>query len=146
MKSTARQAAHVGGRARELERSFAPGHYEIKLVADDELVTATSVASDTAFFFEIPDDLDGTSLVFARAFVSTPADGDLTVMVVNTSTYFMLLSPIQIDAGTSSSKFSAFPPEIDPTYARVSEGDQLYIQVTTPSTSAKGLGVMLRFQ
>lgn len=119
--------------------------YEIKMFADDEIVVPTN--NETSFFFEIPDDLDGARLVFARAFVSTASTGDIQVSVINTRDLGVMLStPITIDATTKTSKDAGTPPVIDPAENDVVEGDQIRIDVDTVAVEdGMGLGVILRF-
>ncbi len=127
------------------------GHYEIKVFADPNALdgnlpaSATDVSiGDGKFVFEIPEDLDGTRLVVARAFLSTVGAGDCVVQISNiTQAADMLTDPITIDTGDLSSKTSASPVVIDTSANEVADGDQIRIDVDT--ASGQGLGVILMF-
>lgn len=121
----------------------AVGTYEIKVFDD----ITTLVVGDGAFVFEIPDDLDGRNLVFARAFVTTvSSSGAVNVQIRNiTQAVNMLSTAITIDASELSSKTAATPAVIDTANDDVAEGDQIAIDVDGSGTGAKGLGVILRF-
>lgn len=119
------------------------GLYEIKVVADDDVV----VAGDGKFIFEIPADLDGTNLTAVRAFVTTASSSGLpTVQIRNvTQAADMLATRVTIDAGEKSSRTAATAAVIDLANDDVADGDQIAIDVDVAGTGAKGLGVELVF-
>lgn len=119
------------------------GFYEIKLVADDE----TLGAGDGAFYFAIPADLDGTSLVYAQAFVSDTG-GDVVIQIHNVNTATDMLSTrITIDSGDFVSDPDSSVPSVisAPPASTVSTGDLVRIDVDSAGGGVKGGGVMLAF-
>lgn len=127
------------------------GHYEIKVFADREALdgalpdSAIIVSTgDAKFVFVIPDDLDGTSLVHAAAFVSLA--GAVTVQIRNiTQTYDFLTTKVTIDSGEYSSYTAATPPVIDTPHDPVAKGDRIGVDVDAADGTAEGLGVILVF-
>lgn len=127
------------------------GFYEIKIFADrnaldGDLPDSAIVVSagDGKFYFPIPADLDGTSLVYAAAGVS--ASGDVTVQIHNATQSFDYLStPITIDAGEFFSyPDSAVAPVVD-NHPVNETGDRVRIDVDDADGDAEGLAVMLAF-
>ena len=84
-----------------------PGRLEIKVVADTSDVTT----GDGKFIFAIPNDLDGTSLVDAQAYVTTvSSSGTPTVQIRNiTQGADMLTTRITIDVSEFTSYTAATP-------------------------------------
>jgi len=128
------------------------GLYEIKVFADrdaldgtlpDEAIVVST--GDSKFVFWIPQDLDGTSLVYCAAGVSV--SGAVTVQIRNaTQTYDFLTTPITVDSG----EYFSFPasttePVIDDPHPVVETGDRICIDVDAADGTAEGLGVMLAF-
>lgn len=122
--------------------TLAPGEFHIKLFADDETGEVTS------FIFEIPDSLDGYSLVFVRGYVTTVDTGDVVEFnVTNTNgSVPMLTTDITVDTSAKSSRTAAIPPVIaDPPDCVVAEGDQIQVDLLVAGTEAMGHAIMLRF-
>ena len=118
-----------------------PGFYEIKVFADDQLVTT----GDGKFYFAIPEDLDEYWLYRANAFLSTVGGGITQVQIRNTTTGLDMLSTrIQIDAGEVTS-YSGTPGVPNVANSQVSTADLLRIDVDSAGSGSMGLGVMLRF-
>lgn len=119
------------------------GQFEIKVVADDTIVTT----GDGKFIFAIPIDLDSTLLSALAAYVTTvSSSGTPTVQIRNVTTgHDMLTTPITIQAGDTTSYTSPAPPVVNSTYATVTYGDLIAVDVDAAGTGAKGLGVILTF-
>lgn len=116
------------------------GKFEIKVFADATVVTTGSNLMTMC----IPDDLNGTQLVTAAAFVSTA--GSVTLQVRNvTLGGNMLSTALTIDAGKTTSYASAVPAVISTANALVATGHLITIDVSAAGGAAKGLGVMLMF-
>lgn len=126
------------------------GYYEYKLYLDAGHPAAlvspalSIVAVGLAqFVIEIPEDLDGSRLVKAHAFVTTP--GAVTVMLRRLRTGFptvsMLSTAITIDTADLSSYDAAAPYVINPANSEVLTGDQIATDVTAADGTAAGLGV-----
>lgn len=128
------------------------GYYEIKVFADanalDGLLPAQAtdvVTGDGKFIFAIPEDLHGTDLVRAHAFITT-AGSLVQVQIRNvTQGHDMLSTKVSIDAGDFTSYASATPPVVNQANAEVEEGDLIAIDVDAAGGGAQGLGVMLVF-
>jgi hypothetical protein len=119
------------------------GRYEIKVFADDTVVTTGA----GKFVFEIPPDLDGTNLTFVRAFVTTVSSSGLpTVQIRNvTQAADMLTTKVTIDASEKSSRTATTAAVIDTANDDAADGDQIAVDVDVAGTGAKGLGVILEF-
>lgn len=153
------QVGQLGNRVDSLERRRAvSGFYEIKVFADDEVITT----GDGAFIFEIPYDLDKSKLCSCNVYITTvSSSGLVTVQLENLGgavepvSYDMLSPRLTIDVGEKSAETAVTPAVIDKT-----EGDeyawpypnsmvrythQISINVDTAGTGAKGLGAMLGF-
>jgi hypothetical protein len=127
------------------------GFYEVKLFADrnaldgqlaDELIVVSTGVNK--FVIWIPEDLDGTSLVYAAAGVSVA--GDVTVQVKNlTQGYNFLTTVITIDSAYFSYPVSGAAPVIANPHDPVETGDRIAFDVLTADGIAEGLGVMLAF-
>lgn len=117
--------------------------FEIKVVSDTETVTT----GDGKIIFEIGPDLDGTNLVFVRAFVTTvSSSGTPTVQIRNvTQAADMLSTPITINVSQKSSRTASIAAVIDTANDDVADGDQIAVDVDVAGTGARGLGVILRF-
>lgn len=136
----------TGGELTRRPVPYIPGHFHIKLTGDlpdDE----PPIVFDGHFRFEIPPDLDGSHLIFARAFVGTVGTGAIILQVSNnTQAVDMLTDPLQIDSGALSSRTSGSPYSIDQDNNEVAEGDHIWIDVDQVADgSERGLGVMLIF-
>lgn len=118
----------------------------VKTFAD----TATVVTGNDARRVAITDDLGGTSLRSAQAYVTTvSSSGALTIMVRNvTEAQDMLSTAITIDASefTSYTAAQSVPDATGtPPLNYVSRGDIIAIDVDAAGTGAKGLEVLLEF-
>ena len=156
-----RQTAHtqignLNNRVDALERNIrGGGFYEIKIFADDQVVTA----GDNKFVFAVPGDLDGARLRYCNAFVTTASSGIMEIMIRKAPAFDMLIIPITIDSGELDAENAADPPVIDLTYTEgnppgagayernntVYYRDQICIDVDDPGSGAMGLGVQLGF-
>ena len=129
---------------------FEPGGgvavYEIKVFEDvNELV-----AGDGAFWWPIPEDLDGAEIIVVEAGVSTPSSsGSVQVQIRHFqgspagSSGDVLTTVISIDVGEYNSKDAAVQPVIAGGAYEVAHGDWLRIDVDAAGTGAKGLAVMV---
>lgn len=155
--------AQLANRIAALERRRdVSGHYEIKLFADDEVVTV----GDGRFSFGIPYNLHRAKLRYVNAYVTTVStSGLVTVQIHNTGTVAspisldMLNVPITIDANEKDAEDATTPWEIagmetPPSYAEYGYPDadntvfykqQLRIDIDTAGTGAMGLGLQLGF-
>lgn len=116
------------------------GLYEIKIFRDDE----SPSSGNGKFRIEIPPDLDGWHLAFARAFVGT-VGGSFNLQVSNQTTGFdMLSTSITIDSGEFSSK-TGTDGVPHATHNVVADGDRIWIDCDSVGTGL-GLGIMLRFE
>lgn len=117
--------------------------YEIKVFDDEHTV----IVGDGAFIFEIPEDLDGSTLVKVEGYVTTvSSSGALEISLLNQTTGFGMLSThLTIDASELNSKTAAIPTVIDPAHADVSWGDHIAINIIAAGTGAIGLGMILVF-
>ncbi len=122
------------------------GFYEIAVFGQDEPVDT----GDNAFSFPIPEDLDGTTLVYAAAGVTVDGSGT-TVMIHNCGTdptgtgSDMLSTAITVDSGEwASDPYAATQPVINEATSLVSTGDWVRIDVDAAG-GAFGLRVMLAF-
>ena len=98
---------------------------------------------DGKFIFVIPEDLDGTELVHAAAYVTVA--GAVTVQIRNiTQAFDFLTTKITVDASEFSSYTAATPPVIDDDLV-VDKGDRIAIDVDVADGTAEGLGVILMF-
>lgn len=119
------------------------GHYEIKITNDLSKLST----GDGQFIFVIPEDLNGTNLVSAEAFVTTvSSSGTPTVQIRNvTDSVDMLSTRITIDVSEFTSYTASTRSVIDTTKDDVVTGDRIAVDVDVAGTAAKGLGVILRF-
>ena len=119
------------------------GQFEIKVVSDSQTVST----GDGKITIEIGPDLDGTNLVFVRAYVTTVSSSGLpTVQIRNvTQAADMLSTKVSIDVSEKSSRTASTPAVIDTANDDVADGDQIAVDVDVAGTGAKGLGVILRF-
>jgi hypothetical protein len=126
--------------------------YEIKLFPDvnyatnvlDDAELADVVAGDGMFIWEVPPKVGGCRLVFCRAYV-TDGTGPVEIQLRNTDNgdVDMLDVPLTIDSGDKSSRTASAEPEPDPATNRVSEGDQIAIDIDVAGGS--GLGLIIQF-
>jgi hypothetical protein len=127
------------------------GFYEVKLFADrnaldgnlpDESIVVST--GDSKFVIWIPEDLDGTSLVYAAAGLSLA--GSVTVQVRNlTQGYNFLTTVISIVSEYFSYPVSGTAPVILNPHDPVETGDRIGFNVLTADGTAEGLGVLLAF-
>lgn len=117
--------------------------YSIKVFRDD-IEVATG---DGRFIFEVPEDLDGASLIRVEGYVTTvSSSGGLTVQVRNiTQAHDMLSTGITIDVSELNSKDASSQPAVNGSNATVAWGDQIAVDVDNAGSGAKGLGVILFF-
>ncbi len=124
-------------------------NYEIKLFPDSD----AALVVDGAFFFPIPEDLNGLHLVAGACGVSTPGgSGTMTVQVQNQGTPAspltddMFSTEITIDAGDTTSYTASTPPVVDTGVDQVFTGQTLRVDVdTVPATDGLGLALILSF-
>lgn len=142
-----RAAANEWG-TRQLFRRPAPvdeglAIFEIKVFEDDEVVSA----GDGKFKFDIPSDLDLSTLVDFEAWVTAPSSsGTIQVQLFNNTLAVDMLSTVaSIDVGELNDKDSGTPFVIDLANDDVSYGDELWINVDNAGTDAMGLGVAVKF-
>lgn len=115
-------------------------HFELKVFGDSEVVTV----GDSAIVMCIPDDLVGCSLSKVAAFVSTA--GSVTVQIRNVETgHDMLSTALTIDAAKTTSYTAATPAVVSASFAAVSVGDRISVDVDAAGGVAEGLGVILAF-
>lgn len=160
--------AQLEKRIESLERRRdVSGIYQIKLFADDEVVTT----GDGRFIFEIPYDLDKARLRYVNTYVTTASSSGLvTVQIHNVGTVSdpialdMLSVPITIDANEKSAEQAATQWVIKDSFDDVGEAgpsyneygfpyadytvfyrQQLRFDIDAAGTGAMGLGVMVGF-
>lgn len=122
-----------------------PGNqFDIKVFSD----TQTVAVGDGRFIFAIPEDLDGTNLVTAAAYVTTvSSSGTPTVQIRNiTQAADMLTTRITIDASEFTSYTAATAAVVDTANDDVATGNLIAVDVDVAGTGAKGLGVILGFR
>lgn len=117
--------------------------YSIKVFRDDTVVET----GDGQFIFEVPEDLDGGSLIRVEGYVTTvSSSGGLSVQIRNiTQAHDMLSSAIAVDVSELNSKDASSQPAVNSSNATVAWGDQIAVDVDSAGTGAKGLGVILYF-
>lgn len=116
----------------------------VKCFGDNSLVAAGDDARKTL----VTDDLGGTYLRSAHAYVTTPSGtGDIEIMIRNEtqSNTDLLTDPITIDATEDSSYTSAAPSLVDRTVNKVERSDLLVVDVDSAGSGAAGLEVLLEF-
>lgn len=134
-------------RVRQLARrppltSLGTAIYEIKVFED----TTDIATGDDKFVWEIPEDLDGATIVKVEAYIST-AGGSTTQVDIRLSDpcdigASILTTKISIDTGECNSSLAATQPVVaDAT--DVVHGDHLHIDVDAAGSGAKGLGVIV---
>jgi hypothetical protein len=128
------------------------GQYEIKVFPDQAIanllgMNAPVAVGNNLFTFMIPEDLDGSRLRYADAYLSTTATGAIQLQVRNvTSGTNLLDTVITIDAGEYTSKTAATPPVAHQGLsAECVWGDRITVDVTAAGTGGWGLGVVLEF-
>jgi hypothetical protein len=127
-------------------RSFGGGGNGIYAIEVFENFTPL-IAGDGAFEWEIPEDLDGATLLKVEGYVTTTSSsGSVQVQFRNETTgHDLLTTKLTIDVGDLNSKDSATPAVVDSTYEVVAWGDHINIDVDAAGTGATGLGVVLYF-
>lgn len=116
--------------------------YEIKVFEDVNAVTT----GDDKFVWEIPEDLDLSTLLKVEAYIST-AGADTLELQIRLSDPCdvgadVLSTPVTIDAGECNSKDAAVQPVVTPN-TDLAWGDHLHIDVDLDGDGAKGLGVIV---
>jgi hypothetical protein len=117
------------------------GLWEIKVFEDDQLV----VAGDGAWYWPVPDDLDGAEIVYVDAGVSTPSSsGTIELMVAHepggTGPFTDILSTgVAIAAGDKN----ASPGTVDGGAWLIANGDWLKVDVDAAGSGAMGLSLMV---
>jgi hypothetical protein len=116
---------------------------EIKVFPDDTTVTT----GDGKFIFAVTEDLNGTNLVSAQAYVTTvSSSGTPTVQIRNiTQAADMLTTKVTIDASEFTSYTAATRHVVDTSNDDVATGDRIAVDVDVAGTGAKGLGAILVF-
>jgi hypothetical protein len=101
---------------------------------------------DRRFLWEIPEDLDGNTLMKVAAFLADAGTGATSIQIRDVDTDIDILSTaLTIDSGERSSKTAAAPAVVNPTYAPVAYGQQLAIDVDSVAAGATGLGIYFYF-
>lgn len=127
---------------------FAP--FEIEVYEPDRVV----LDGDESFEFEIPEDLDGSTLVKVDGYLTTASSsGTVQVQLAKLpdgddgSAVDLLTTKIFIEAGEVNCKESASQPVVDdtPGVAEFVWGDHVRVDVDNAGSGAKGLGVILYF-
>lgn len=114
--------------------------YEIKVFEDVNLV----VVGDGAFIWEIPEDLDGATLLAVEAFVTTVGSTTTEVQIRKVGVGDLLSTKLSIDAAELNSKDATVPAVIVSSGNEVLVwGEHLAIDVDAAGTGSKGLGVIL---
>lgn len=146
--SEAKRASAADYGTRQLFRRPAPvsegiGIFEIKVFEDDEVVQA----GDGKFKFDIPSDLDESSLIDFEAWITgASSSGDVIVSLYNnTQAVDMLSTSATIDVGELNDDDSVTPFVIDVANSEVAYKDELWINVDNAGTDALGLGVAVKF-
>lgn len=113
-----------------------------------DLDATVLVTGSPRITFTIPKQLNGLSLIYCAASVTTVSSSGLpTIMLNNASTtHDMLSTALTIDANEYSSETAATPAVINASYKQVSTDDRININVTGAGTGAKGLQVNMVFQ
>ena len=114
---------------------------EIKVLKDAGIVAV----GDGIFQFHVARDIAGMNLVYADAMVSTPStSGVVTIQVYNsTQTQDMLSVRTTIDQGEETSFSANTQHVVDTSNDDVALGDEIWINVDTAGTGAKGLEMHL---
>lgn len=114
--------------------------HEIKVFEDVNQV----IVGDDAFIWEIPEDLDGATIVKVAGFITTAGTGSTQVAIrlsdpceVGTD---ILSAKIVIDSGECGSFEASTQPVVIPA-TTVTWGQHLHIDVDAAATGALGLGV-----
>ena len=137
-------------RIRRLEAVPNPGHYQIKVFADDNALDGNLpdsskivVVGDGKFIFAIPDDLALSYLWDCFCYVTVVGSDVLQVMLRNvTQAQDMLSTPMEIEAGDFTSYQATTQRVIDLSSNQVARGDLISIDVDADGGgTAMGLGV-----
>lgn len=122
------------------------GIYQIEVFENDKPVQALT----DKFNWEIPEDLDGGSIVKVDGYVNSPtSSGSVEVQIYKEpeggGSSALLVDPIVIEPGNLNAKDSATPPLVTTSSAAdVAWGDHLRIDITDIGDgSALGLGVIV---
>jgi len=112
-------------------------------------IDATVTTGDGKQIYNVPEELDGTLIIAAHAFLTTvSSSGALTVQIRNiTQAADMLSTKLTIDSTETDTSTAATPAVIDTNNDDVATGDRIAIDCDAISTTpAKGLYVELTFQ
>lgn len=111
-------------------------------------IDATVTTGDGKKIYNIPEELDGTLIIAAHAFLTTvSSSGALTIQVRNiTDSVDVLTTAITIDASEFDSYTAAIPPLINFVNAQLAKSDRIAIDVDGAGTGAMGLTVKLTVQ
>lgn len=139
--SYARVIGHNKFRTNRLEaRPDSHGKLIWKVFGDTEAV----VVGEAALTMGVPKDLDGLTLRYVAAFVSTA--GSVNVQIRNiTQAHDMLLTPLTIDAAEFDSYTAAVPAVINTANDLVARGDRITVDVDAAGGAAMGLSVHMIF-
>lgn len=121
-----------------------PGIYAIEVFEADTVVKVL----DNKFEWEVPEDLDGSTLVKVDAYLTAPStSGTVQVMLSKESPAGsagadLLSTKINIDVGEYNMKDAATQPVINTGVATFAWGDHIRIDIDNAGTGAKGLGII----
>lgn len=139
---------HVPGGPDPIPTGLAP--YQIEVFEPDRIV----LAGDESFEWEVPEDLDESTLMKVDGYLTTPSSsGTVQVQLAklpdgfNVGEVDLLTTKINIPAGEVNAKESGSPPEVDdtPGVADVVWGDHIRVDVDNAGSGAKGLGIIAYF-
>jgi len=111
-------------------------------------IDATVTTGDGKQIYNVPEELDGTLIIAAHAFLTTvSSSGAVTVQVRNiTDSVDVLSTAITIDASEFDSYTAATAPVINFTNAQLAKSDRIAVDVDGAGTGAQGLTVKLTVQ
>ena len=116
----------------------------IKLINDNSYLSS----GDGKFFFCIPSEMSGLTLINAQAAVSiSSSSGSPSYQIHNATTgNDMLSTQITIDVGEFSSYTAFIPPAINPAYNIVHTGDMMRVDKKISGIGEKGDSIIFTFQ
>lgn len=105
------------------------------------------VAGNGAFYWTIPEQINGKNLVAVGAHVYTvSSSGAVTVMIHNlTDAVDMLSTALTIDENEKDSSTAATPAVINTAVDDVATADEIRIDIDGAGTGAKGLEIRMAF-
>lgn len=122
--------------------------YCIEVFEPENLV----IVADERFEFEIPEDLDGATLVKVDAYLTEPStSGTVQVQLAHLPDGFtagetdILSTKINIEVGEVNMKESATQPVIDDITFEYAWGDHVRVDIDNAGSGAYGLGLILYF-